>query len=174
MIVRIGITDEDVNPNKTNEPARSTVQMAWIQRFKFNFNVAPPGKWPRNRQLRDQRHNVHSIQNWSSGGDGCNDSSNRVYDQGHGEHRRDIDGNRGGYFSTGTDRNNSTTRRRVGFDGPDRSPESSGSRGDKSYQDFKEFKRWKDDNTSISHWSRNEEEENDGNHHKYRRLMFRG
>ena len=67
-----------------------------------------------------------------------------------------------------------TTRRRFGFDGPDRSPEPVDSRGDKSYQGFKEIKRWKGDNDSNSRMGRNEEEEDDGNENKRCRLMFRG
>jgi len=136
---------------------RTPEQVTWIENFKFNFKVAQHGMWPRNNQRNDIRHGGLSRQNWDSGGGGRNDSRNHGWDQGRGKHRRDNGGDRGSYSSNRINRCNSTTRRRVGFDDLDRSPESANSRGDKSYQDYKDYKRWKDENSSNSRRSRNEE-----------------
>ena len=95
--------------------------------FKFSFNVAQHGVWPRKNQRNDTRHDGASRQNWNSGGGGQKDSRDCGWDQVRAEHRRDFGSDRGSYQGNRNNRGNSTTRRRVGFGDPDRSPESTDS-----------------------------------------------
>jgi len=152
---------------------RTPEQVTWIEKFKFNFEVAQHSVWPRNNQRNDGYHDRPSRQKWNSGGGGRKNSRNCGWDQGRDEHRSNNSGDRGNYPSNRIIRGNSTTCRRVRFDDPDRSPESDYSRGDKFYQNYMKYKRWKDENSSNLRRIRNEEQE-DENEHKHRRLIFRG
>jgi len=119
---------------------RTPEQMTWIDNFKFNMEVTQHGVWPHNNQHNDARHDGPSKQNWNFSGGDRNDSRNHEWDQRRGENRKDNGGDRGSYPSNRISRGNSTTRCRVGYDDPDRSPESADSRGDKDYQDYIEYK----------------------------------
>ena len=94
---------------------RTPEQMAQIQRFKFNFDVDPPGSSPR----KNWCHDLPSKQNWNSRGGGRKDTRNRGYNQGCGDDRRDNGVYRGSYNSNSNNCSSSTTRHRVVFDGSD-------------------------------------------------------
>ena len=138
-----------------------------MQIFKFDFDVALLGGYPRN----NQRNERLSGQNWNSG---RANNHNCSYSLGHGDDRRDNGGSRGSYNSNPSNRSSSVIRYRLGFNGSNRSPESAGNRGDDSYQDFQDYKRWKDDHCSSSRRIRNDEHDNEENDHKLRRKTFRG
>jgi len=146
-------------------------QLKWIEDFKLNFDVVQNVMWPRNNQRNNARHDGASIKIWNSEGGGRNDSRNCGWDQGC--DKRDNEGDHGSYQGNRNDRGKSTTCRRVGFDDPDRSPESHDSNGDKSYQDYVDYKLQKDGSSSSSRRGRNEEQEAGGKH-KCRCLIFRG
>jgi len=97
----------------TMKSERTPEKTAWIHRFKFNFDVAPPVVWTRNNQFNDRP----SGQNWNSG---RNDNHNRAYNHERGDNRRDNGGNRGSYNSNSSNRSSFATKRIVDYDLMDR------------------------------------------------------